>query len=131
MRNSAKKHLWVWVGAIVAALLLMTLFGFFGTMDATARLKALSDATVIPAALILSFAALSFISRSGIFDIFGYSARYIASSLVPTRAPKIQSYHNYKMELSDNPKKHGASLFLCGLVLLSISAISAILYYYS
>ena len=131
MRTSAKKHLLVWTCAAAATLLLMVLFGFFGTMDTTARLKALSDSTAIPAVLILSFTALSFISRSGIFDIFGYSARYITSALVPSRAPKIQTYHDYKMSLADRPEKSRVPLFLCGLVLLGISATSAILYYFS
>ncbi len=103
---------------------------FFDEISETQKYKMLSDATVIPAAVLLSISAFVYISSTGVLDIFGYGTSKLSLALTPKVTKKNKTYYEYKQEKTKTRNKKFGFIFHIGLIFMVLSVIFSILYYF-
>ena len=81
----------------------------------------LSDCFIIPGAVLIGFALLSYISCTGVFDMLTYSVY----SLV--KADNNDDFYNYKSHKKEKRTRYHGTLFL-GSVFVSLGMIFLVLY---
>lgn len=106
--------------------------GFSEAADAAQRYRLLCDAFFVPAALLLSAAALIFVSNHGIFNGVSYAARYVARMFVPSSGKRDESYGDYVRRKSEKGNITGYGfLVVTGCAFLAVALIFLVLFYRS
>lgn len=93
-------------------------------------LRALSDATFIPSALLIATAILIIIARAGTFDTAAYSFVTMGQRIRPQEPKRYKDAFDYKQKADEKRAQKGGYVlpfFVVGGLLLIISIITAFL----
>lgn len=121
-----KRHLGQWIVFLIGLVLLL-INVFYQGLPSAARdwYRVLSNAALVPGALLLGVGLLMWISDEGFFDGIRYSISTIFTHLRGTEK-KYASYYAYSQR---KRKKSGASSFLLpGLIFFLFSVLMLVLY---
>lgn len=94
-------------------------------------LKRLSDATFIPAALLLGMAVLVLLARAGTFDIVGYSFAAIGARFRPRELRRYKDAYDYKVQAEERRRTKGGFILpfiIVGGILMVIAIVSNIVF---
>ncbi len=92
--------------------------------------RLLSDACIVPGALLGGVGVLVFATNEGFFDMLTYGIMHIFDLFRPNaRNERYRDYYEYKKEKSGRDKKTTAHMLIVGLVFLFLSAVFSFVWY--
>lgn len=89
-----------------------------------------SDAFLLPGILLLSYAGLRLITRTGVYDVGGFSVTSIKDSFKQDNKKSFRSFYDYKQAQIEKRKKVSFTslpYFISGSVYLVLSLVAAYL----
>ena len=115
---------------IVFAVVCAALRGIFTFCGTTGELMALiSDALLIPGAVITSIGVLGIVASFGFFDILSYGAKYAMRAFLPATRFERLTYYEYKCDKAE--KRRPAPMFIVwtGVGFIAASVLFLIIYF--
>ncbi len=132
--NSCKKSLILGGAAVAAGALIAwgaaAARGLKAGVGTEMALRYWSDGCFVSAILLGGLGALTWISTTGIFDIFSYGFSSLIMLFTPFRKPKDQmTFPDYKTYREEKRKPARFELLAAGLFFLALSVVLLLLYY--
>ncbi len=109
-----------------AVLIVAAIRGIFKASGAADAMRILCDAFFIVGILMGGVGVLSWIGKSGSFDIFSYSTKVILYKFRPKA--KLDNYYDYKQKKAEERKPWLKGLAICGVACIILSIVVLLIY---
>ncbi len=112
--------------ALILTVALAYWFGAFSADNISLAFAALSNACFTTAVLYIGFGALIWISKTGIFDIFGFGFKSLKYLFTPMKKdPAEGGYYEYVMEKREKRKNKPVPYYvlIIGLIAFALAAV--------
>lgn len=128
-----KKRRGILIACIVGLIMaggVAVLRGFNADADSQTAFSALSDGCFIAGFMLTAVGALTWVSGTGFFDIFGYAMHSLLVLFTPLRRPQDhEKFIDYKERKSGAREKPLYYLLLIGVVLIFLAVLFLLLWY--
>ncbi len=124
--SKTKKYLIYAAASAVAVLVIATILGVFTATNAKDATMVICDAFFVAGVLLGGVGILSWIGKSGTFDIFSYSAKVIVYKFRPKA--KLDNFYDYKQDKEKNRKPWLKELTICGGICILLAVVMLVVY---
>lgn len=128
-----QKYLLAFGIGFLIALVALLLNGAFRAGEADARMKAFSDAFLLPGVLFLLIGGLSWVASKGFCDLIGFSTTSLLGFFIPrgedSDRGKAANLYEYKKAKDEKGRYWLPHVLVAGIFFLAVSVLFALLFH--
>ncbi len=118
------------ISAVLLAIAIAWMRGLFEQTTAQGVLQVLSDSFLVPGAVFMGIAGLTWISTFGMYDIMGFGCSSLFGRFIPFDSVhrRKETYYDYKTKRDERGRVWKADMLVVGGVCFALSILFSVLY---